>query len=114
VTLGDLEKRDPQRRLKALQALTKGPWTPQDLAQAWSVNQSTSYRLLARLVKQGLASCEGGKPTYRGNYMITDQGREKIVWLASRAKMERQVEELGDILKLPLCKHCRALIEKSR
>jgi len=94
VGLGDLEKRDPMRRLKALQALVKGPWTPQDLAKAWSIHETTSYRLLARLTKQGYAECEGGiKPSYHGNYTVTPKGVQKIEWLLKVQKNVDTVEE---------------------
>lgn len=94
VGLGDLEKRDPMRRLKALQALTKGPWSPQDLAKAWQVHETTAYRLLARLTKQGYALCDGNNdPSFNGGYTITDQGRQKIEWLSKRQEVTEKAEE---------------------
>lgn len=85
VTLEDLEKRDPQRRLKVLRMLTRGPWTPKDVAGAFLINHTTAYRLLKRLAEQDLVSCDDGKPTYHGYYRITEKGQDRIRLLESRS-----------------------------
>lgn len=105
VTLGDLDKRDPERKLKALRELRDGPKTAIDLSAAFDIDETTSYRLLKRFCQQGFASCEDGRPSFRGKYSITEDGIQKLeyweenganVGLAGRAfisKVKRGLEK---------------------
>jgi len=111
VTLGDLDKRDPERKLKALKELREGPRTAIQLSALWSIDETTSYRLLKRFHKQGLVECEDGRASFRGEYKITERGIEKLGYWEEYGTMSGPA--LVSKIKIGLAKHlCKDCLQK--